>query len=159
MVLQAGQRTTQLKIEKLAKGDSVVSWKSNNPSVVSVQQKGKLGVILKAGKTGSAKVTVTLKSKLMKTIEVVVQKKKVETKKITGVPDSLKIKKGSIAALSPVRVPFTSLEKFVYSSSNPKVTSVSSKGVVTGKKKGTAVITVTSGKISKKCKITVQSSK
>ena len=159
VVLQAGQRTTQLKIEKLAKGDSVVSLKSNNPSVVSVQQKGKLGVILKAGKTGSAKVTVTLKSKLMKTIEVVVQKKKVETKKITGVPDSLKIKKGSTAALSPVRVPFTSLEKFVYSSSNPKVTSVSSKGVVTGKKKGTAVITVTSGKISKKCKITVQSSK
>lgn len=155
VVLQTGQSTNQLKIEKLGKGDSVVSWKSNKTSVVTVKKNGKLGASLKAGNVGSATVTVTLKSKLKKRIQVVVQRKKVQTKKITGVPDNLKIKKGSTVRLSPVRVPFTSLEKITYSSSDQKVAAVSSKGIVTGKKKGIAVITVSSGKIRKKCKITV----
>ncbi|WP_417183579.1 Ig-like domain-containing protein [Blautia sp.] len=48
------------------------------------------------------------------------------------------------------------MEKITFTSSNKKVATVTSKGKVTAKKKGTAVITVKSGKIKVKCKITVR---
>ena len=50
----------------------------------------------------------------------------------------------------------TSQEKVTYSSSNKKIATVSSSGVITGKKKGTAYITVKSGKIRKKVKVVVK---
>ena len=43
--------------------------------------------------------------------------------------------------LKPVISPITSQEKVTYSSSNKKIATVSSSGVITGKKKGTAYIT------------------
>ena len=55
--------------------------------------------------------------------------------------------------LKPVISPITSQEKVTYSSSNKKIATVSSSGVITGKKKGTAYITVKSGKIRKKVKL------
>jgi len=42
--------------------------------------------------------------------------------------------------------PLTSVEKVTYKTSNKKVATVSSRGVITAKKKGTAKITVKSGK-------------
>ena len=50
-----------------------------------------------------------------------------------------------------VRTPLTT-----YSSSNKKIATVNSKGVITGKKKGTAYITVKSGNICKKVKVVVK---
>ena len=47
-------------------------------------------------------------------------------------------------------------EKITYKSSKNSVATVSAGGVITGKKKGSAVITITSGKITKKCKVTVK---
>ena len=46
--------------------------------------------------------------------------------------------------------------KITWTSSNKSVATVSSKGVVKAKKKGTAVITVRSGKVSYKCRVTVK---
>ena len=57
--------------------------------------------------------------------------------------------------LKPVISPITSQEKVTYSSSNKKIATVSSSGVITGKKKRTAYITVKSGKIRKKVKVVV----
>lgn len=155
LVMQNGQIVKKVKVSGLGKGDSVVSWKSSKKSVVKTEKKGKLGVVLTAGKTGKATVTVTLKSGLKKSFQVVVQRKKVATQKITGVPASLKLKKGKSITLSPVRSPVNSQEKVKFSSSSSKIASVSDKGVVTGKEKGTAVITVISGMIRKKCKIQI----
>ena len=56
------------------------------------------------------------------------------------------------AAVSPV----TSKQKVTYSSSNKKVATVTSKGVIKAKKKGKVTITVKSGKKSYKIKITVK---
>ena len=64
------------------------------------------------------------------------------------------VKKGKKVALKPVVKPVTSKQKVTDTSSNKKVATVSSKGVVTGKKKGTAKITVKSG--SKSVKVTVK---
>ncbi|MFR3401322.1 MAG: Ig-like domain-containing protein [Blautia faecis] len=41
-------------------------------------------------------------------------------------------------------------------SSNKKIAIVSKYGKITGKKKGTATITIKSGKITKKCKVKVK---
>lgn len=58
--------------------------------------------------------------------------------------------------LKPELKPLTSQQKITYTTSNKKVAVVNAKGKITGKKKGTAVITVKSGKKSVKCKVTVK---
>ena len=150
VLLKTNQTTSKLKVSGLAKGDSVVSYKTSNKKIFTVDKKGKI----KAGKkTGTAKLTITLKSGLKKTIKVKVQKAAVKTQKIQGLKKTLTLKKGKKATLKPVLQPLTSTQKISYTSSNKKVATVSSKGVVTAKKAGKVTITVKSG--SKKFKITV----
>ena len=66
---------------------------------------------------------------------------------------SASIKKGKTVA---IRVKATPAGKATYKSSNKKVATVSSNGVVKGKKKGTAVITVTCNGLKAKFKVTVK---
>ena len=84
---------------------------------------------------------------------VKVQKKAVATSKITGLQKKVTLKKGKKLALKPSRTPITSVQKFTYKSSNKKIATVNSKGVITAKKAGKAKITVKSGK--KKFTVTV----
>ena len=63
----------------MGKGDKVVSWKSSNKKVASVDKNGKVKG-LKAGKT--ATITVQLASGLKKSFKVKVQKKNVATKSL-----------------------------------------------------------------------------
>lgn len=67
---------------------------------------------------------------------------------------SLKVKKK--LSLKTTVAPVTSRQKITYSSSNKKIAEVTSKGVITAKKKGTAVITVKSGKKTVKIKVKVK---
>ena len=133
VTLKTGQ-TTKLEVSSLAEGDSVVSWKSDNEKVVKVSSDGKLT----AQKKGTAVVTVTLGSGLTKEIQVTVQKAKAETKKISGLPKTVTLKKGKKLTLRPVITPADSQDKVTYKSSNKKVATVSAKGVVKGKKAGKA---------------------
>ena len=145
----------------MGKGDKVVSWKSSNKKVASVDKNGKVKG-LKAGKT--ATITVQLQSGLKKSFKVKVQKKNVATKSLkvvnvsTGKKVSLKVslKRKQTLKLATTVSPITSKEKVKYSSSNKKVVSVSSKGVIKAKKKGKATITVKSGKKTYKIKVTVK---
>lgn len=155
--LKTKQKTNVLKVSGMAKGDSIVSWKSSNPKIVNVKGSANGTSILTAGKkTGKAKIVITLKSGLQKTVTVSVQKSAVKTKKISGVAKTLKLKKKQKAALRPMITPLTSTEKITYKSSNAKVVTVNSKGKIVAKKKGTAVITIRSGKKTVKCKVTVK---
>ena len=157
VTLKIKQETTALKVTGLAEGDSIISWKSNNTKIATISGKADGTCIIKAGKkTGKAKITITLKSGLQKTVNVSVQKGTVKTKKITGIAKSLKLKKKQKTVLHPVIAPLTSTEKITYKSSNSKIATVNSKGQITAKKKGTAIITVKSGNKSVKCKITVK---
>lgn len=152
ITLQRKQATTKVKVS-MAYGDSIKSWASSNKKIVTVDKNGKI----KAGtKTGTAKITVTLKSGKKATLKVKVQTAKVKTTKISGLKTKLTIKKGKSVTLKPVVSPITSQEKVIYSSSNKKIATVSSKGVVKGQRKGTVTITVKSGKVTKKIKITVK---
>lgn len=155
--LKTKQKTNVLKVSGLAKGDSIISWKSSNPKIVNVKGNANGTSILTAGKkTGKAKIVITLKSGLQKTVTVSVQKRAVKTKKISGVVKTLKLKKKQKAALRPMITPLTSTEKITYKSSNAKVVTVNSKGKIVAKKKGTAVITIRSGKKTVKCKVIVK---
>ena len=152
LTLQRKQTTAKVKVS-MAYGDSIKSWASSNKKIVTVDKNGKI----KAGtKTGTAKITVTLKSGKKATLKVKVQTAKVKTTKISGLKTKLTIKKGKSVTLKPVVSPITSQEKVTYRSSNKKIATVSSKGVVKGRRKGTVTITVKSGKVTKKIKITVK---
>ena len=148
--LKVKQKTSAFKVTGLANGDSIQSYKSSNTKIFTVTKSG----VLKAGKkSGKATLTITLASGLQKKVTVKVQKKTVTTSKITGLQKKVTLKKGKKLTLKPSRTPITSTQKFTYKSSNKKIATVSSKGVIKGKKTGKAKITVKSGK--KKYTVTV----
>lgn len=154
------KQTYTVKVSGLAKGDKISSWKSSNTKVAAVSKSGKIT----AKKKGTAKITVKLKSGLTAYIKVKVQNTTVKTTAVkvknasTGkaVSHKLSLKKGTRLTLKTIVNPVTSRQKVTYTTSNRKIITVSSKGVVKGLKKGTAYITVKSGSKSYKIKVTVK---
>ena len=143
------KKSFTVKVSGLAKGDSVKSWSSSNKKIVTVTSKGKLS----AKKTGTVKITVTLRSGKTAWFKVKVQKSAVKTSKITGISKKVTLNKGKKYTLKPVLTPVTTLDKVKYSTSNKKVATVNSRGLIVAKGAGRATITVTAG--SKKAKIVV----
>lgn len=92
------------------------------------------------------------------TLTVEAASKKAVVKKVTSVNSltgskTIKLAKGKKATLKTavtVTPNKSANKKVTYKSSNPKIATVSKKGVIAGKKAGTARITVTSAKNSKK---------
>lgn len=156
ILLKTSQKTTLLRVSGLAKGDSIVSWKSSNTNIAKVYGRSNGTCTIQAGtRSGKTIITIALRSGLKKNITVTVQKTTVKTTKITGVATSLKLKRNQKATLKPVLQPLTSGEKITYKSSNTKIAIVNSKGQITARSKGTATITVTSGRKSVRCKVIV----
>ena len=152
ITLQKKQSTKAVKVT-MANGDSVKSWTVGNKKIATVSKTG----VIKAGtKTGTTKVTVTLKSGKKATLKVKVQAGKVKTTKISGLKSKVILKKGQKLVLKPVLSPVASQEKVTYASSNKKVVTVSKNGTVVAKKKGTAKITVKSGTQKYTIKVTVK---
>ena len=157
--MKTGQSTTAFKATGFSEGDYVTAITSSKPGTVKVTNVNKNGTFkLTAGKKkGSAVVTVTLASTKTASFKVTVQKAAVKTTKITTTTKSLTLAKGATykkLASSITVTPVTSKEKVTYSSSNKKVATVSSKGVIKAKKAGTAKITIKSG--NKKTVVTVK---
>lgn len=152
--LKVKQSTSGLTVTGLANGDSVKSWKSTNTKIFTVSGKADGTCKLTAKKAGTAKLQITLDSGLKKTVTVKVQKAAVKTTKVTVANTKVTVQKGKKVTLKPVVTPFTSKQKVTYTTSNKKIAIVSKNGVVTGKKKGTAKITVKSG--NKSVKVTVK---
>ena len=150
--------TLKPKVTVTGKISKKVTYKTSNKKVVTVNAKGKITakkkgtakiyVISKADKKKKCTITVTVgtpvtKVKLNKTKSTMTVGKK-QTLKATVTP-----KKASSRAV-------------VWKSSNTKIATVSSKGVVKAKKAGTATITATAKDGSGKkaaCKITVKKKK
>lgn len=150
----------QLKVSGLAKGDAVASFSVDKPKVLSVSAKGKI----KGKKSGTATVTILLKSGLTTKLKVKVQKKEVTTASIqvknaaTGakIGKTVKLKPKKKLRLSVTVAPATSKQKVTYTSSNKKIAQINGKGVITAKKKGTTKITVKSGKKTVRIKVQVK---
>lgn len=116
---------------------TIQSVKSSNKKIVTVSKKGNKVLIQSTKKKGSAKVTVTdsLGKKVVIKVQVKAAPKKAVLKKKSV---TIKKKKTYTIALKG-----TNSAKLTYKTSNKKVATVNSSGVVTGKKKGNCKITVT----------------
>ena len=126
---------------------------TTNAKVVSVNKKGKIT----AKKVGKAKVTITYANGSTQIFSVKVQRGIVKTTGISLNKRSITLaKKGKRFQLKVKLSPVTSQQKITYKSSNPDVVSVSAKGKLTARKKGTATITVKSGKKKMTCKVKVK---
>ena len=150
LALKTKQSVT-VRATGLAKGDYVKSWISSKKSVATVDKNGK---ITATSKEGTAVITVTLASK--KTAKVTVTVKMIRTTKLTKVPKTLSLTTGKKYTLKPVVTPSNSQEKVTYKSSNTKIATVSSTGVITAKKVGKVTITVQSGKQKATVTLTVK---
>ena len=130
--------------------DKRVKYQSSNAKVVSVgSSTGKLT----AKKTGKAKITVTVGKK--KAVCKVTVKK--APKKIALNAKAKTLKKGRSFKIKAKLPKNTASHKLTYKSSKKSVAAVSASGVVKAKKKGSAVITVTTfNKKKAKLKIKVK---
>ena len=131
-----------------------VSWKSSKTSVATVESDG----TVKALKTGSCTITaISADGGYTATCKITVEKKIL----VTGVSldrSSVTVKVGENFQFLGMVSPSNASEKRIkWSSGNTSVASISSTGVLTGIKSGTAVITATSydGNYSASCKVTV----
>ncbi len=157
VTLKYGQSTTAIRISGLNSDIKFKKVTSGNKKIVTISDvNSKKGTFkLTAGKkSGSTVVRIELSGGWTADVQITVQSGTVKTNYITGLKKSVTVSKGKTYTLKPGLDPITSQEKVTYSSSNTKVATVSSKGVITGKAAGTAKITVKSG--SKKATVTVK---
>ena len=152
------QSTTAIYAYGFAEGDYLKAVTSSKPAVVRVSNVKADGTFkLTAKKKGSAAITITLASGKTKKIKIKVQKGKIKTTEMSySGSSSITLKKGKTKLLNVTVRPFTSQEKISYKSSNTKVATVNSKGLIKAKKKGAAAIIVKSGKVSVMFKVKVK---
>lgn len=134
--------------------DKKLKWKSSKKSVVSVTQKG----VIRGRKYGRATISVRTEDGSKKSARIRVR----VGKKVTGVSlpaKKLEVDVGKSERLQAAVAPSNAtIKKVKYSSSNKSVATVSSSGLIHGKSKGTASITVSSTDGSGKkavCKVNV----
>ena len=136
-----GKKAT-IKVTK-TKITGKVTFKSSNKKVATVNSKG----VITGKKAGKAVITVKV-GKYTKKLTVKVKKPSFKL-----VKSSAKLKKGK---KTTIKVKAAPVSKVTYKTSNKKVATVNSKGVVTAKKKGTAKITVKCNGITRTFKVTVK---
>ena len=131
--------------------DKTLTWSSSNKKVATVNSKG---VVTPVGK-GTATITVKSENGLKDTCKVTVYQV------VTGVTltETATVYAGEKITLKAKVTPADANEQaIIWTSSNTSVAKVTSKGVVTGVKSGTAVITVQSkeGDYTANCTVTVK---
>lgn len=122
-----------------------VSFTSSNSKIASVSSKGKIT----AKKKGTCKIFVKAHGYTRK-VTVVVKNPELKVGKTT-----VNLKKGKTYTIKATTKPKT---KITYRSSNSNVASVSSKGKIKAKKKGTCKVYVTANGLKKTIKVKVRSS-
>ncbi len=133
-------KTLQLKVKGTKKK---AKWSSNKKSVATVNQKGKVT----AKKAGKATIVAKIDKKKYKCV-VTVKNPTVKLDK-----SSANLKTGTTMALKATTNGKS--KRIAWKSSNPSVASVTTAGIVSAKKAGTAAITATSNGVSAHCKVTV----
>ena len=155
LLLQAKKSTTAVGIQSsVPLGEKIKSAKSSKKSIATVSvKKGKLTI--KGKKPGITYVTVTSTNGGTAKVKIQV-KKTVNVSKLTLVKKA-SIRKGKKLTLKAVKTPVTATSKITWKSSNSKIATVTSKGVVKAKKRGDVTITAYSSNGKKaKCKVRVR---
>ncbi len=142
-------------IDPTSLSNTKLTWISSDPNAVSVDENG----VITGLKEGSAIITVTTPNGKTATCNVTVTKKVVNVKKIKLSSNKLTIKVGSVKQLIATVEPSNATNReLVFSSSDPSIAKVNSKGVITGLKEGTVTITVKTkdGKVVAKSTVKVE---
>lgn len=148
--LTTGKKYTLKPVVTPSNSQEKVTYKSSNTKIAIVSSTG----VITAKKVG--KVTITVQSGKQKATVTLTVKKAPALKAIKNVPPKKTITKGKTYTLKPQLYPSGAIAKITYTTSNKSIATVDSKGKITAKKKGTAVITVKAGKFTAKCKVTVK---
>ena len=137
-------KNLKVAVKTTGKKDSkAVTYKSSNSKVVSITNKGKM-TFKKAGKatiTVASKKSPKIKDTLKITVKQGAKKILVTTKEGYAVGKTFTITKGKSISTKVVQTPLTAGNKVKWTTSNKKVATVSSKGVIKAVKTGTAKIT------------------
>lgn len=129
--------------------DKSVSWKSDNPSVASVDKNG----FIKAKSKGTATITVTSANGLQAKCKVTVQ---VPAVSVQISKTSLTLKEGKSSRITAKVLPLESTNTIEWESSNESVAEVYN-GTITAKKAGKATIRAyTENGVKASCSVTVQ---
>lgn len=133
--------------------DKSVTWVSSNPSIVSVDTKGKLT----ANSIGDAVITATTANGLEATCIVHVTLNVVAVSDVMVEPETITMYIGDIESLSAIVSPSNATNKsLVWTTSRSSVATVDQYGTISAIAKGTATITATSSNnISGTCVVTV----
>lgn len=143
-------RSYRLKLSvKPASFTEKMTWKSSNTKVATVSSDG---TILAKGR-GKAAITVVI-GKTKASCKITVKTIPVKSLKLNK--SGITLDKGKSYTLKTSLSPKNTTEKVSWKSSDKKVASVNQSGKVTGLKKGSAVITATSGGKKKSCRVTVR---
>ena len=132
-----------------------VSWSSDNESVATVDENGKVTAVA----AGEATITVKTEDGEYTSDCKVTVTEEAESFVIVVDPEDLKLSEGETAALSVTTEPESVTEqKFTYKSSDEDVATVDQDGKVTAVAEGTAIITVATedGTVTSDCKVTVE---
>lgn len=133
--------------------DKSLTWKSSNEKVAKVSQSGKVTAI----KAGTATITVTSVNGKKAACKVTVKAARIAVKSVKLNLKKATVGKGEKITLKATVSPSNATSKKVtWKSSKTSVAKVSSKGVVTARKGGTATITATADGKKATCKITVK---
>lgn len=153
--VQKGKKVAKI-VATLGAGDALDKVVSSDSKIVKAGKSGKK-IWLKGLKVSKKAVVITVTTKYGATwkFKVKVQKKPVKTKKIVirNKPKTMKV--GKKINLKLEITPITTSQATKITSSDKKVATVTKTGTVKAKKRGTATITVKSGKVKKKLTIKI----
>lgn len=155
--------TLRVPVEELTVGQSLaaevrmlpkksrdkVTWKSDNPNIISVDEKGKMTGVSQ----GSCEVTAETASGLRYSVSV---RCVVPAEKLTLSQEKREVYQGKEFTLEAVLSPSQSRQSVMWRSSDPTVVSVNSKGKVRGVSFGSATVYAsTADGLTAQCKVTV----
>lgn len=136
-----------VKITPTKAASAKLGWKTSNKKIAKVSTSG----VVTPVKAGKATITCYVKSQKSKKVTCKVTVKKQKVTAITFAKASVAVQKGKTISNPAVVTPtYAANKKVTYKSSSTSVATVSTSGVVTGKKVGTATITATAADGSKK---------
>ena len=122
-----------------------VTWSSTNANIAKVNSKG----VVTAKKAGKVVITAVTTNGLKAKCTITVKKPSIKLK----TKSTVTLKEGKTLKIKAKSTPGG---KFTYKTSSKKIATVSSKGVIKAKRKGTAYITVARNGVKKKIKVVVK---
>lgn len=139
-ITKGGKKTLEVTFVPETSTETRLKWKSSDESIVKVSEKG----VLSAKKPGTATITATTVNKKKARCKVTVVPKPVFPKSVTISGSSLTLDVGNVHQLTARISPLSATEtKLTWKSSNTGIATVDQTGLVTAKKKGYSVISVT----------------